>query len=189
MPRVTVAVVGAAVACALLAGCAGDSRANGGENRFIAGDGTARFTEAAERKAPLSVEGTTLDDKPLKLADLRGKVVVVNFWASWCAPCRGEAPTLQKLSTEHRPQGVEFVGIDVKDSKDQAKAMERTFEITYPSLFDGDARLTLAFREIPPNAIPSTLILDRAGRVAVRIIGPVTYSKLNPLINKIAAEK
>jgi thiol-disulfide isomerase/thioredoxin len=193
MPRVKVAVAGAAAACALLAGCAGTQAAqtgpDSGDNRFIAGDGSAQVIEAADRRAVPNVEGTTLEDKPLRLADLKGKVVVVNFWASWCAPCRGEAPTLQKLSTEYGPKGVEFVGVNFKDAKDQARAMERTFKITYPSLFDGDGRLMLAFRDVPPNAVPSTLVFDRQGRVAVRIIGATTYSKLNPLITQIAAEK
>ncbi|HEX2316095.1 MAG TPA: TlpA disulfide reductase family protein [Thermomonospora sp.] len=196
MPRVNVAVVGAATVCALLTGlltgCAGTGAQTGpgsGDNRFIGGDGTAQLVGSGDRKAAPAIEGTTLEDRPLKLADYRGKVVVVNFWASWCAPCRGEAPTLQKLYTEHRPKGVEFLGIDIKDSKDQAKAMERSFKVTYPSLFDGDGRLTLAFRDVPPNAVPSTLVLDRQGRVAVRIIGATTYSRLNPLINQIAAEK
>ncbi|WP_119728263.1 TlpA family protein disulfide reductase [Thermomonospora amylolytica] len=177
-------------ACLLLAGCAGGQASPGdADNRFIGGDGTAQTIAAADRKAVGPVEGTTLDGEPLKLADYRGKVVVVNFWASWCAPCRGEAPTLQKLSDEHKPRGVEFVGVNFKDARDQALAMERTFKITYPSLFDADGRLMLSFREVPPNAVPSTLIFDRQGRVAVRIIGATTYSTLNPLITRIAAER
>jgi thiol-disulfide isomerase/thioredoxin len=182
----------AGLAAGLLSGCTGtqaDAGPDGSENRFIAGDGSAQVVQAADREGTPEVSGTTLEDEPLKLSGLRGKVVVVNFWASWCAPCRDEAPTLQRLYTAYKPKGVEFVGIDIKDSKDSAKAMERNFKITYPSLFDSDGRLALAFRDVPPNAIPSTLILDRQGRVAVRIIGPITHSKLDPLLARLAAER
>lgn len=187
------AAAGALAAAGLLSGCAGSQAAQNGpggsDDRFIAGDGTAQVVRASERKAAPSVEGTTLEDKAFRLADLKGKVVVVNFWASWCAPCRGEAPALQRLYTEHRPAGVEFLGIDIRDSKDAAKAMERNFKVAYPSLFDSDGRVTLAFKDVPPNAVPSTLVLDRQGRVAVRIIGATTYSTLGPMIKQIVAEK
>ncbi|SEG29563.1 Thiol-disulfide isomerase or thioredoxin [Thermomonospora echinospora] len=193
MARVRVVAAGAVAACALLAGCAGTQGAQtgpgSGDNRFIAGDGTAQVIKATDRRAAPRVEGTTLEDKPLRLADLGGKVVVLNFWASWCGPCRGEAPTLQKLSTEHKPKGVEFVGVNFKDFKEPARAMERTFQVTYPSLYDHDGRLMLEFRDVPPSAVPSTLIFDRQGRIAARIIGPTTYSQLNPLITQIAAER
>lgn len=176
----------------LLAGCAG-SQAGGGpggsDNRFVAGDGAAQLIKAADRKSAPAAAGSALDGRPLDLAGLRGKVVVVNFWASWCAPCRGEAPTLARLHAQHRANGVEFVGIDIRDSRDPARAMERNFKIGYPSLFDADGRLTLAFKDVPPNAIPSTLVLDRQGRVAARIIGATTYSGLNPMIQQIAAER
>lgn len=192
MPRAVRVIAGFAMA-GVITGCAGSNAAQGGpggsDNRFIEGDGSVKVVKAAERKQPPKVGGSTLADKPLELAGLKGKVVVVNFWASWCPPCRGEAPTLEKIYGEQKAKGVEFVGVDIKDGKDGAKAYERKFKITYPSLYDQDGRITLAFREVPPNAIPSTLVLDRQGRVAVRIIGATTYSKLNPLINQIAAEK
>lgn len=188
--RIAAAVVGAVV---LLTGCAGTNAAQNGpggsDNRFIGGNGAAQVIKVGDRKNSPSADGRTLEGKPAKLADLRGKVVVVNFWASWCAPCRGEAPTLEKLHTENKAKGVEFLGVDIKDSQDGAKAFERKFKVTYPSLYDKDGRITLAFREIPPNAVPSTLIIDRQGRVAVRIIGATTYSKLNPLLGQMAAEK
>src|SRR5690606_41716265 len=81
------------------------------------------------------------------------------------------------------------LGVNFKDSKANAEAFERRFKITYPSLFDADGQVTLAFREVPPSAIPSTLVLDRQGRVAARIIGATTTSKLDPLVAKVAAER
>lgn len=194
-PRISpLRVAASAVAlCGLLAGCAGTNAAgsgpDGGDNRFISGDGNITEYRPAGRKSLQNVTGERLDGTAFKLSDLKGKVVVVNFWASWCAPCRGEAPSLEQVHTENKGKGVEFIGVNFKDSKANAQAFERKFKVTYPSLFDADGQVTLAFREVPPSAIPSTLVLDRQGRVAARIIGATTYSKLNPLVAKVVQEK
>ncbi|MGH3242243.1 MAG: TlpA family protein disulfide reductase [Spirillospora sp.] len=193
-PRVSPprAVAAAVALCGLLAGCAGTSASgngpDGGDNRFVSGDGNVTEYKPAGRKSVQDVSGEHLDGRPFKLADLKGKVVVVNFWASWCAPCRGEAPSLQQVYGENKAKGVEFLGVNFKDSKANAQAFERKFKVTYPSLFDANGQVTLAFREVPPSAVPSTLVLDRQGRVAARVIGATTYSKLNPLVAKALAE-
>jgi thiol-disulfide isomerase/thioredoxin len=186
------ALVAVVASCALLAGCAGTDLAQdgtGGSNRFIAGDGSVQVIEQADRKAPIQASGTTLEDERFAVSDHRNKVTVVNFWASWCAPCRGEAPSLQQVHDQTKAQDVQFVGVAFKDAKANARAFERKFKITYPSLFDADGRITLAFREVPPNAIPTTLVLDRQGRVAARVIGATTYSKLHPLVTQILEER
>ncbi|MER6810664.1 TlpA disulfide reductase family protein [Spirillospora sp. NPDC000708] len=187
------AAAGAVALCGLLAGCAGTGSAksgpDGNDNRFIAGDGNVTQYQPDRRKSLQEVTGQTLDGQAFRLDSLKGKVAVVNFWASWCAPCRGEAPSLQQIYTENKAKGVEFLGVNFKDAKDNAKAFERKFKVGYPSVFDGDGQVTLAFREVPPSAVPSTLVLDRQGRIAARIIGATTYSKLNPLVAKVLAEK
>lgn len=193
-PRISPFRAAAAVAlCGLLAGCAGTNAAgsgpDGGDNRFISGDGNVTQYKPADRKSVQDVGGERLDGRAFKLSELRGRVVVVNFWASWCAPCRGEAPSLEQVYTENKAKGAEFLGVNFKDSKANAQAFERKFTVTFPSLFDADGQVTLAFREVPPSAIPSTLVLDRQGRVAARIIGATTYSTLNPLVGKVLAEK
>ncbi|MBC6457684.1 TlpA family protein disulfide reductase [Actinomadura sp. HBU206391] len=184
-------MAGILAAVALLSGCTATQASGpaGSDSRYVAGNGDSQVIKPAARKAGPRAEGATLDDKPFKLADLEGKVVVINFWASWCAPCRAEAPALEKVYTDNKARGVEFVGVDIKDGKTPAKAFIRSFKVGYPSVFDPDGRFTLAFRDIPPNAVPSTLVLDRRGRVAVRIVGSTTYSKLTPLVTQVAAEK
>lgn len=182
-----------AVAAALLAsGCSATSGSTDGSTRYVAGDGTTTLLPPGERDSAPQVAGTTLDGKPLDLASLRGKVVVVNMWASWCAPCRGEAGTLEKVYDETRAKGVEFVGIvsGGKDSIDNAKAFQRRFDVSYPSMFDADNSLVLAFRgQLPPAAIPTTLVLDREGRVAARALGEVDYSRLLGMLEPVMREQ
>jgi thiol-disulfide isomerase/thioredoxin len=193
---VSTAVVGAVpaavamvAAAGLLAGCAGTQAAQtgpgAGDSRYVAGNGSSRVIEPADRKSAPRARGTTLDGKPFDLATLRGKVVVVNFWASWCAPCRGEAPALEQVYREHKAQGVEFAGVDIKDDPDPARAFVRKFKVGYPSIVDPDGQVTLAFRDVPPNAVPSTLILDRQGRIAASVIGATTYDRLTRLLGQV----
>ncbi|GAT68039.1 TlpA family protein disulfide reductase [Planomonospora sp. ID91781] len=174
------------------AGCAGSqaSQPQAGDTRFIAGDGKVTVFEADGRKAAPAVEGTTLQDGTASLAAHRGKVVVLNFWASWCAPCRAEAPVLKDIAAKTRTDGVEFLGVDFKDDKARALAFERTEQPGYPSIFDQPGRVALAFQgTVPPAAIPSTLIIDRQGRIAARALGAVKYSDLLAAVTRIADEK
>ncbi|MFN8168403.1 MAG: TlpA disulfide reductase family protein [Candidatus Nanopelagicales bacterium] len=190
--RRSVAAALAVVAALALAGCSATSGSSDGSTRYVAGDGTTTLLTPSERDAAPQVAGTTLDGKPLDLASLRGKVVVVNMWASWCAPCRGEAGTLEKVYDETRSKGVEFVGIvsGGKDSIDNAKAFQRRFDVSYPSMFDADNSLVLAFRgQLPPAAIPTTLVLDREGRVAARALGEVDYSRLLGMLEPVMREQ
>ncbi|WP_433329628.1 TlpA family protein disulfide reductase [Spirillospora sp. CA-294931] len=193
-PRVSPlsALAGAAALSAALAGCAGtDAQGgpDGGDNRFIGGAGNVQEIRPADRKPAPDGGAERLTGGEMRLSELKGKVTVVNFWASWCAPCRGEAASLQQVYTENKGKGADFLGVAFKDSRGNAQAFERKFKIGYPSLFDSSGQTTLAFRDVPPNAIPTTLVLDRQGRVAARIVGATTYSKLNPLVTKVLAEK
>ena len=100
--------------------------------------------------------------------------MVLNFWGSWCAPCRAEAPALAALAKHFWPRGVRFVGVDIQDSPAAAEAFERNFLISYPSLNDPGDQVALAFQStVPPAGIPTTLVIDRTGRVAARIVGQV----------------
>jgi thiol-disulfide isomerase/thioredoxin len=184
-----VAGAGALAAAGLLSGCAGTQAAQtgpgAGDSRYVAGDGSSRVIKPAARRAAPRARGTTLDGKPFDLTTLRGKVVVVNFWASWCAPCRGEAPALEQVYREHRSQGVEFAGVDIKDDPDPARAFVRKFKVDYSSVVDQDGQVTLAFRDVPPNAVPSTLILDRQGRIAASVIGATSYDRLTRLLGQV----
>ncbi|MDH2426799.1 TlpA disulfide reductase family protein [Sphaerisporangium sp. TRM90804] len=179
------------LAVTVLAGCAGSQGAQpqSGDTRFVAGDGTVRMFAASERQAAPAISGETLEGTPASLAAHRGKVVVLNFWASWCAPCRSEAPVLKDVAAKTRPRGVEFLGVDFKDDRAQALAFQRTQKPGYPSLFDQPGKVALAFHGmVNPAAIPSTLVIDRQGRVAARALGEVRYSDLLDAVTKVADE-
>jgi thiol-disulfide isomerase/thioredoxin len=142
----------------------------------------------ADRQPAPALSGTTLDGTPLDVSELRGSVVVLNFWASWCAPCRAEAPTLNEVASRTAPDGVRFVGVNVKDELSPAQAFERRQEVTYPSLHDQPGRLLLQFRTVIPQTPPTTLVLDREGRIAGFFAGEVRLSELLEPVRSIAAE-
>jgi peroxiredoxin len=181
-----------AVALALVSGCSGPDRPADmvADQSYVSGPGTVTKVPVDRRGAGIDLPGTLLGGGSFNVADHRGKVVVVNVWGSWCPPCRAEAPGLQRVWSAVRGRGVQFVGIDTRDTKASAQAFERRFGLTYPSVSDEDGELLLAFRTtLPPNAIPSTIVLDRQGRVAARIVGATTEEKLRRLVEDVLAER
>lgn len=179
----------AAVASLGLAACAGpDSlaqQAAAGDNKnYIAGDGSVQEYAEESRGAPVALNAALYDGTPVSSRDWSGAVTVLNFWYAACAPCRVEAPHLEALYQEFAPQGVLFYGINVRDEKPTAKAFERTFDVTYPSVQDKDGKVLLAMTNfVPPQAVPTTLVLDKKGRVAARILGGLEKGTLKALIN------
>ena len=112
-----------------------------------------------------------LDGKgELELADYRGQTVVLNFWASWCAPCRDEMPILQAGSERWRGKGVVFLGIDVKDLRSDARAFLERYEVTYPNVYDGKGS---TIGRYGVTGFPETFFIDTAGKVRYRIAGAI----------------
>ena len=175
-----------------LAGCSGGTDAvdqeSGGTNRFVAGSGEVTEYAQAKRVSAPDVTGKTLTGATFSLKSTRGKVVVINFWGSWCAPCRAEADDLERVYTATLAGGVQFLGVNVKDTQSRAVAYDRSFGITYPSLFDQAGRVALQLRAAPPNAIPATIVIDREGRIAAVFRKALLENELQPIVEKIAAE-
>ena len=186
-------VVVLAVAAMAMAGCS-DGQVGRSDSakqtRYVEGSGVVTIVPPADRQQAPAFSGPLLGGRgEFDLAQAKGDVVVLNVWASWCPPCRSEAPALQAVSAELTDQDVQFVGINVRDNETDARAFEQEFGLTYPSVVDTDSALLLAFRDtLPPSAIPSTLVIDREGRVAARILDEVTQTSLRDLVADIAAE-
>ncbi|MFN8034132.1 MAG: TlpA disulfide reductase family protein [Mycobacterium sp.] len=178
-----------ALVALLLSACAGaDSEGSVSDAGFVAGDGSITAIAASERVDAPSLEGELMSGGTWSLAQERGRVVVLNVWASWCAPCRAEAPILQSLWEEYGDDGVSFIGLNTRDSPATANSFEKAYGITYPSVVDSDGRLQLRFSGIaPPQAIPTTLVIDRDGKVAGRILGRASESTLRGLIEPLLA--
>ncbi len=182
------AALGAAAAflLVLVAGCtaapAGLQAPTSGP-RYSTDDAVAEFAPA-DRGDPVYFEGATSSGGTLQSDGLAGSVVVVNFWYAACGPCRAEAPDLAALNTRFSSEEVAFVGVNVRDQASTATAFETKFGITYPSLLDadtGDAQLAFA-GQVPANAVPTTIVLDRRGRIASRVIGQLDPDVLEALI-------
>lgn len=169
-----------------LAGCGGAGST--AETGYVSGDGSTLLVAKEKREAAVKLSGTTLDDQPIDISSWKGDVVVVNLWASWCAPCRTEAVTLEKVAKQLAAQNVHFLGLNTRDGKAAAIAFNKRFPVGYPSIQDQDGTLTLVFGNLGPAATPTTLILDRQGRVAARILGPAQEAQLRDVIEAVVDE-
>lgn len=178
----------ALLALVVVAGC-GTTAQGQSQSRFVAGDGTVLLLEPDSREPAPAVTGELIDGQPFALTDYAGQVVALNVWASWCAPCRAEAPALNQVARETADDGVVFIGLATRDSKPSAEAFIRRFEVPYPIVWDPDGAIQLEFREtLPPQAIPSTVFVDKQGRVAGRILGEVDRTQLREIVLELANE-
>lgn len=177
-------LIAGVAASVLLAGCGSAPRADGG---FVGGDGSLTLVAPADRKPAPRITGTLLDGAPFDSGQLAGMVIVYNVWGSWCAPCRKEAPALEAAS-QATTDVARFVGINTRDlDRAPAEAFVRAFGISFPSVFDPDGRELLKFgAHLPASAIPSTVVVDREGRVAARILGETTETTLRELVKDVA---
>lgn len=177
-----------------LAGCTSDPLADqfrsGDSKNYIAGDGTVTEFAIDQRPTFLPFTGETESGMQLSSDAYEGQVVVMNWWYAACAPCRAEAPDLQALSEEFADQGVQFVGVNVRDTAATALAFDRNFGITFPSIIDAQSgSVSLAFQGVvSPQAVPTTIVIDKNGQVASRILGRIDASILRTLIKTVVAE-
>ena len=166
----------------LLSGCS-----NGGPSKaqesFIAGSGAVTKISSADRLMAPKISGVTLQGKNFSFTT--GRVAVVNVWASWCSPCRAEEPTLSALAMKY--SNVQFIGILTRDNPVNAEAFARKRNTPYPTIIDDS--ILIGFRKsLPANAIPTTVVIDKTGKVAARISGSVTVASLSQLIEEVSAE-
>jgi peroxiredoxin len=182
----------AAAAAVLLAGCTGKDAVDqgaGGQFRFVSGTNVGKTIAAADRKKAGDFTGQLLSGGTLDLAKSAGKVVVINFWATWCGPCTTETPQFDSVYRANKAKGVDFIGIDTKEtSTDAAKAFVHDNDISYPIVSDEQGETAVALGKIPALALPFTVILDKQQRVAAVYLHPLTPKDLQPVLDKLRAE-
>src|SRR5450432_3241329 len=145
----------------------------------VDGGGVIATYDVGHRALVPQIAGKDLAGNDLNVAQFAGKVIVLNFWASWCPPCRSEAPALEQAYTDTRSAGVQFVGIDIRENGvSDGVHFETTHHIDYPSFSDQASRIALDFRRTGVETPPTTVVIDRQGRVAARGLGEMTYPQL-----------
>jgi peroxiredoxin len=130
------------------------------------------------------VDLTTLDGKPLKVSELRGQVVLLNFWATWCVPCRSEIPSLNAMQRDLSGRGLKVLGVTTEDSADLVRDYQKDVRQEYTVAL-GDAGVA---NKYAVGVLPTTFIIDRQGRVRHKIIGEKSRAQFEALINPLLDE-
>ncbi len=180
----------------LLSGCATGTDAvstGGGTFDFVSPGGQTkiRYEPPADRGAIGKLSGDNLMEPgtSVGLEDFPGQVVVLNIWGQWCGPCRAEAPALDQVALATQDQGVQFLGINVRDNnRAAAQDFVSAYDVPYPSIYDPKMRALIALGSFPTSVIPATIVLDREHRVGAVFLKAVTAEELQPVVEQIAAE-
>lgn len=186
------ALLAGTAALALTAAACSSGSSSSGSSNFVGGNGEITHVDAADRTPAPDLTGRTVSGGTTSLAAYKGKVVVINVWGSWCAPCRAEAPNLAKVAAADASKGVQFLGINTRDlDTAPPKQFEKRFGITYPSFYDPSGKLISDFPKgtLNPQSIPATLVIDRQGRIAGRALKALSEDELHELLDPVVAEK
>ncbi|CAN1522943.1 thiol-disulfide oxidoreductase [Microbacteriaceae bacterium] len=175
--------------------CANDSLADqfrSGDNKnYIAGDGTVTEFALGSRPKAASWSGITESGEEISSTQLEGVITVMNFWYAGCAPCRIEMPELIELQTEFLPEGVQFIGVNVRDSAETSLAFARRINMNFPSVMDAKTgSVVLGFTGVvTPQAVPTTLVIDAQGNVSARVLGRIDKGILTTLVKTVIEER
>lgn len=181
-------------AAALVGGCATQGEnavSQDGGFSFVSPGGQTRLFYPPEERGKLSnLSGESLmqPGQKIHLEDFENQPVVLNLWGSWCPPCRSEADDVQAVQDKTAAQGVQVLGIDVRDDRQAAADFHRDRNLTYPSIYDPSGRSLLALRGFPRSTTPATIVLDRQHRVAAIYMTQILEDELLPEVRKIASE-
>lgn len=170
-----------------------DAVARGGDFEFVAPGGESDiFYDESERQEIPEIAGEDLfdEDAEISVSDFAGEVVVINLWGQWCAPCRTETSELQEVYEQTQDQGVQLLGIDVREQGRSApQDFMRDRDLTYPSIYDPSGRSLLGLSGYPRNVVPSTIVVDRQQRVAAVFLRDLLASDLLPVVRDVADEE
>jgi peroxiredoxin len=179
-------------AALLLSACAGsDAVDQNGASTFDFHGATKLGTliPEAKRKPAAEFEGSLIDGGRFSLKSTRGKAVVLNFWASWCTPCRTELPQFDLLYREVKSRGATFLGIDTKDDKGKGRSFLKNNDISFPSIYDEPGETAVRLGNIPSAALPFTVLIDKQGKVAAVYVVRVSIKDLAPPLDRLLAER
>lgn len=178
----------------VLTGCTGGSNAvdqtNGGQYRYVGATKSGTLIPIDKRKVAGNARADLLDGKgKFSLSAERGKVVVLNLWATWCPPCRIETPQFDALYRQLKSPTLQFVGLTVKDvNKSGVQSFVQDNDISYPIVYDEIGRTALQLGKLPVVGLPDTVVVDKQGRVAAVYVGPLTPGDLKPVLASLAKE-
>ena len=186
--RLVAVVVTLVAATAAVSGCSDLDGTDG--KTWITGAGSLEQVPPAQRGTPVDAAGEDLEGRPLDLADYRGRVVVLNVYASWCPPCRAEMPTVVELANGADPAEVAYLGVNIRDNASAARVFGENFGVEFPTFSDPSSAVLLALSdELGPYSLPSTVVLDRRGRVAALLLGKIPGAvTVQDLVDDVAAE-
>ena len=192
-PRVVMLLL-ALTAALTLAACTGSDAVDQNPNstfKFHSGTPLGKLYPAADRKKAGAFTGALLGGGTTSLATTRSrdKVVVINFWAAWCGPCKTETPQFDAVYRRLKNRGVTFLGIDTKDIKSNAQAFVRNYSITYPIIYDEQGETALRLGDLPATSLPFTVLIDKHGKVAAVYIIRLSAQDLTSALDKLLAER
>ena len=131
-------------------------------------------------KEPVSIRDFSLprasqeeNAEPFSLSGLKGKVVFLNFWASWCGPCREEMPSMEALYNQYRDKGLEIIAVNIQESNEQVLAFMKTNGLSFPAALDSDGKVSATYGI---QAIPASFIIDREGKIIARKVGSINWN-------------
>ena len=162
--------------------------AGGQTSGYLSTPGLLSTVAPDQRLRGPHLQGELLDGSHFDSSAWVGHIVVINFWGSWCAPCRAETPELVRIATNPRWNDVNFIGVDVRDNRESARSFVNQYHVPYPSVFDDSNKTALSFRGLPPNAVPTTFVLDQQGRIAARALGRITGEQLTAVLTTLEQE-
>jgi peroxiredoxin len=179
-------------AALLLSACTGSDavdQTSGGQFKFGGATRLGDLYPRTDRKPAEDFRAKLIGGQPFRLSSTRGKVVVLNYWASWCVPCKTETPQFDLLYRDVKDQGVDFVGINTKDPKDDARAFIRNNEITFPVVYDEMGETAVRLGNLPTVNLPFTVLIDKQGKVAAVYVIRLSYEDLKKAVTKLLAER
>ena len=155
------------LAAFVLGGAAGEARAASVDLKLI-----PKLQEVKDRMVAPDFTLPGADGRKVSLKDFQGKVVFLNFWATWCESCREEMPSMDRLYREFKGKGLEIVAVNVKEKRQDALAFARELKLTYPVLTDPEGEVGLLYGAF---GLPATYLIDRKGVVLARMFGPADW--------------